>query len=358
MRKIKVSSESFQYDIYIGSFLTDLIEKELSTTFKRVTKIMIVCDETISRLYLESFLEVVRKHKETVVQIVPSGEKAKTFSVFEKCISTAIQEGLDRHSLIIAFGGGAVGDVAGFVAATFMRGIRYVQIPTTLLAHDSAVGGKTAINHPLGKNMVGAFHQPEAVYYDLNFLKTLPIRERLSGFAELIKHGLIGDRTLLNVLIENVKSIDFQDLSFWEEVIEKGIKVKARIVEQDAEEKNIRALLNFGHTLGHAIENLSQYSISHGEAVLKGMVFALGVSEDKHTLMIPSSDLVYWFRQLGYDTTIPASMSIGELIEQMKRDKKSIGGAIQFILLKQIEQPYETRMDDTDLVRYLEIART
>ncbi|GAA0347621.1 3-dehydroquinate synthase [Bacillus carboniphilus] len=352
MRKLSITTDTSKYNIFIGNQITDFIVEDLSRLDK-ITKVMVICDKNISNLYLESFISKINQWTKVIVQIVPNGEYAKSFTTYEECMKKAIQEGLDRHSLVVAFGGGAVGDLAGFVAATFMRGIRFVQIPTTLLAHDSAVGGKTAINHPLGKNMVGAFHQPEAVYYDLQYLQTLPVREKLSGFAELIKHGLIGDRALLDRLTAYVKYIDFQTISFWEEAIEKGIKVKARIVEQDTKEKSVRAFLNFGHTLGHAIENLSEYQISHGEAVLKGMMFALNISDTKHSLAFSIQDFKEWFIQLGYDPDIPSHMSNAQLLSQMKRDKKVVGGAIKFILLKDIEQPYITEMNDEELIDFL-----
>ena len=188
---------------------------------------------------------------------------------------------LDRHSLILALGGGAVGDLSGFVAATFMRGIPFIQIPTTILAHDSAVGGKVAINHPAGKNMIGAFYQPEAVVYDIDFLKSLPEHEIRSGFAEVIKHGLIQDPSFYHWLKENILSIDMmisdENLIHF---LSRGVEIKSAIVEEDEKETGIRAYLNFGHTLGHAIEaELGYGKLTHGEAVVIGMLYALQLSE-------------------------------------------------------------------------------
>ncbi|MET3696112.1 3-dehydroquinate synthase [Bacillus oleivorans] len=353
MRKVRVQTDTFQYDIWIGTNLTDTIVEDMASKFADVTKIMVICDQTIASLYLDPFVASLKKWKEPICKTVPNGEEAKSLAVYQDCMETAIKGELDRHSLIVAFGGGAVGDLAGFVAATFMRGIPYVQVPTTLLAHDSAVGGKTAVNHPLGKNMIGAFHQPKAVYYDLQYLHTLPKRERLSGFAELIKHGLIGNRELLNQLISRINEVDFDDLLFWEQVLEQGIKVKVKIVEQDTKEQNIRAFLNFGHTLGHAIENLSHYSISHGECVLIGMHFALLISEMKNSLSVSRAALTEWFCRLGYSIEVPDYMSIEQIMEQMRRDKKTIGGAIQYVLLKDIELPYAAKLQDEELVFYL-----
>ncbi|WP_243296833.1 3-dehydroquinate synthase [Bacillus litorisediminis] len=353
MRKVRVQADSFQYDIWIGANLTETIVEDMATKFSNVTKVMVICDQTISRLYLDSFVTSLSKWKEPICKTVPNGEEAKSLDVYQECMETAIEGELDRHSLIIAFGGGAVGDLAGFVAATFMRGIPYVQVPTTLLAHDSSVGGKTAVNHPLGKNMIGAFHQPKAVYYDIQYLHSLPERERLSGFAELIKHGLIGDRKLLQQLMLHVDQVDFQDLSFWEEVLERGIKVKVKIVEQDAKEQNIRAFLNFGHTLGHAIENLSHYTITHGECVLIGMNFALLISEKRNPLSVSRPALTEWFKRIGYQIEVPKELSIDQLIEQMRRDKKTIGGLIQYVLLRDIEQPYTISIQDEELIFYL-----
>src|SRR6185312_13145009 len=185
---------------------------------------------------------------------VPSGEQAKQFPIYEACLTFALENGLDRKSCIIAFGGGAVGDLAGFVAATYMRGIAFLQVPTTLLAHDSAVGGKVAINHPLGKNMIGAFHQPEAVVYHTPFLQSLPEKEWRSGYAEVIKHALIGDVELYHWLKEEVQTLaDLRDEKLIH-ILTKAIPVKANVVSQDETEKGVRAHLNFGHTLGHALE--------------------------------------------------------------------------------------------------------
>src|SRR5690606_22285980 len=213
------------------------------------------------------------------------------------CLTFALEQKLDRKSVILAFGGGAVGDLSGFVAASFMRGIPFIQIPTTILAHDSAVGGKVAINHPLGKNMIGAFYQPEAVFYDLDFLHSLPLHERRSGFAEVIKHSLISDEDFYVWLRENVHDLDQLRNEEMLYFLKKGIRIKEQIVSQDEKESGIRAFLNFGHTLGHAIEGEAGYgNITHGEGVVIGMMFALGLSKKKLGLSFHLDEFESWLK--------------------------------------------------------------
>lgn len=273
-------------------------------------------------------------------KIVPSGEKAKTFDVYQDCLTSALENKLDRKSLVISFGGGAVGDLAGFVAATYMRGIRFIQVPTTILAHDSAVGGKVAVNHPLGKNMIGAFHQPEAVVYDLDFLQTLPEHEVRSGFAEVIKHSLISDENFYNWLREEIQSLDNMNDSQLLEFLTKGIQVKGSVIAEDERETGIRAFLNFGHTLGHAIEAEAGYGkVTHGEAVAIGMLFALQLSTQLLGLDFNIEEFKTWLKNLGYATSIPAGLSNEQLIERMKQDKKTVNNTIRFVLLEKVGVP-------------------
>src|SRR3954454_24053685 len=206
MINLTVKTTLKTYPVYIGVGAIQQLPTLLKDNSFNFTKIFIITDETVGELYFPTVLKTLSDFSVETIK-VPSGEKAKSFDVYYECQTAALQYKLDRHSLILALGGGAVGDLAGFVAATFMRGIPFIQIPTTILAHDSAVGGKVAINHPQGKNMIGAFHQPEAVFYDLEFLKTLPVHEIRSGFAEVIKHALIDDSNFYNWLKENVKDL-------------------------------------------------------------------------------------------------------------------------------------------------------
>lgn len=232
---------------------------------------------------------------------------------------------------------GAVGDLTGFVAASFMRGIPFIQVPTTILAHDSAVGGKVAINHPLGKNMIGAFYQPEAVIYDLELLKSLPIQEVRSGFAEVIKHALISDPAFYQWLTANVHDLNSLTLEQLNYALVKGITIKNNFVSQDERETGIRAYLNLGHTLGHAIESEMGYgNFTHGEAVMIGMVFALKISSRLLGLPFQLTEFIDWVNKLGYRTNIPEQLQFESLIGKMKQDKKSVGETIRFVLLNPI----------------------
>jgi 3-dehydroquinate synthase len=342
--KITVDTASKSYPVYIGKNALNELGKLLDE--KKYTKLLMITDEIVGPLHLETLLGAIPKHLPHSVYTVPGGEQAKQMSVFEACLTFAIKQGLDRKSCIIAFGGGAVGDLAGFVAATYMRGISFIQVPTTILAHDSAVGGKTGINHPLGKNMIGAFHQPDAVIYHTSFLKTLPLKEKRSGFAEAIKHAFISDADFLAYLmaeVSDLKAITEDQLAY---ILGRGIKIKAGVVSVDEKEHGLRAVLNFGHTLGHAIESLKGYGhFTHGEAVMIGMVYALHLSRKAAGLSWPIEHFVQWANRLGYMTAIPEDLRFGEVYETMLRDKKAVAAKPRFVLLEEIGRPVIAEMD-------------
>jgi 3-dehydroquinate synthase len=353
METIAIHTESKDYHVYVGEGIRNEISTFLSNHFIGLTRILIITDETVASLHLEKLMSVLDSWQ-PIVFTAPSGEKAKTFDVYYDALSTALENRLDRKSVILAFGGGAVGDLAGFVAASFMRGIPFIQVPTTILAHDSAVGGKVAINHPLGKNMIGAFHQPEAVFYDLEFLKTLPAHEIRSGFAEVIKHALIDDSNFYNWLQTNVHDLNSLPLELLSDSLIKGIKVKGEIVGQDEKETGIRAYLNLGHTLGHAIESEMGYGkVTHGEAVMVGMIFALKLSKQVLGLSFNIKEFINWVEGLGYQTTFPDNLSHENLISKMTQDKKSVGDSIRFVLLEQLGQPKLQEISKTVLLEML-----
>jgi len=353
METIHIQTESKNYDVFVGERVLSELPMFLSRQLPDLTRVYIITDETINRLHLNKLLPLLNKWN-PVVFTAPSGEKAKTFEVYYQALSAALENGLDRKSVILAFGGGAVGDLSGFVAATFMRGISFIQIPTTILAHDSAVGGKTAINHPQGKNMIGAFYQPEAVFYDLSLLKTLPDKEVRSGFAEVIKHSLIADLPFYQWLFENVRSFHGLTTDNLTKSIVKGIKVKNEFVSQDEKEAGVRAYLNFGHTLGHAIEAKMGYGkMTHGECVMIGMLFALNLSKELLGLSFDGGKFTQWIQLLGYDIRIPGHLTAAELLEAMKHDKKTIGESIRFVLLEQIGQPTLMELSDSFILEQL-----
>jgi 3-dehydroquinate synthase len=339
MEMVMIETNSKQYPVYIGSGATSKLQSFIKEKFPTLSSLLIITDETVGQLYLPT-LKNALADLEPIHFIVPSGEKAKSFDVYYDCLSFALEKKLDRKSLILSFGGGVVGDLAGFVAATFMRGIPFIQVPTTILAHDSAVGGKVAINHPLGKNMVGAFHQPEAVFYDLNYLVSLPVREVRSGFAEVVKHALIQDAELYYWIRQNIKCIDDIKGEKLQKALVRGIEIKGTIVAEDERESGVRSYLNFGHTLGHAIEAECGYGgLSHGEAVMIGMVFAIKLSKQITGLEFNENELIVWLKELGYQVKLPEGLKMENLLGRMKQDKKSVGQKVRFVLLEDLGKP-------------------
>lgn len=355
MNELMIETSSKTYPVVIGSDILTHLPNFLLKEMEGISKIWIISDETVADLYLNRLIMILESEfEDIIISIVPSGESAKTFEVFEQCHKDGLEGNVNRKSVILALGGGAVGDLAGFVAATFMRGIRFIGIPTTILAHDSAVGGKVAINHKLGKNMVGAFHQPEAVFYDLRLLQSLPLKEVRSGFAEAIKHGLIQDNHFYDWMTNNINSLEDLNGTSLEQVITTGISIKAAVVKQDERETGIREFLNFGHTLGHAIEaNVGYGKITHGEAVLIGMIFALKMSVDKVGLIFNINHFVNWVESLGYKTELP-SCNHTDLLHSMKKDKKTTGNKTTFVVLTKVGSPKSILLNDDEVLKCLQ----
>ncbi|WP_066385030.1 3-dehydroquinate synthase [Neobacillus mesonae] len=354
METIHIQTESKKYNVFVGDGVSSEIDSFLAAHFPKLTKVLIITDENVAKLHLDQLLGQLQ-HRKPIVFTAPGGEKAKTFDVYYQALSSALENRLDRKSLILAIGGGAVGDLAGFVAASFMRGIPFIQIPTTILAHDSAVGGKVAINHPLGKNMIGAFYQPEAVFYDLGLLQTLPEAEIRSGFAEVIKHALIHDPAFYDWLLSNIDDLNGLTMKQLSYSLIKGIQVKNHFVSQDEKETGIRAYLNFGHTLGHAIEAEMGYgNFTHGEAVMIGMIFALKLSEELTGLSFNIERFISWVQKLGYQTRIPMHISNDQLLQKMKQDKKSVDETVRFVLLEEIGRPNLREIDDSLIIDRLQ----
>lgn len=280
--------------------------------------------------------------------MIPSGEASKSFEMYSQAMTAMLEAKLDRSSVVIALGGGVVGDLAGFLASTYMRGISFVQMPTTLLAHDSSVGGKTGINHPLGKNLIGSFHQPDAVIYDLSLLDSLPKREWLSGFGEVLKHGYIGDQQLL----DHVQSTGVTNITA--SVLRKSIAVKAKIVEADEREKGVRAHLNFGHTIAHALEQVSGYgALTHGEAVVNGMAFSLYLSKQLHpSLPIHVDDELHQLQKLGTHFC-PCKRWTWLMIQSMLTDKKNTDSQIADVILVESQKPSVILLAKEEFETYL-----
>ncbi|MTH52174.1 3-dehydroquinate synthase [Bacillus mangrovi] len=336
MEQVAVKTTSSSYNVYIGPVSLGAV-KECAENPK---KILLISDKTVYSLYGEQVKTLLGEIAPVECLVVESGEEAKSFEEYYRILTFALEKELDRSSMIAALGGGVVGDLAGFAAATFMRGIPFIQIPTTLLAHDSAVGGKTGINHPLGKNMIGAFHQPAGVFYDPQYLQTLSGGEIRSGMAEVIKHAMIADPLFLEWLQSDSKAVmapDGQQLAY---MIKKGIEIKAQIVSQDEKEKGIRAYLNFGHTLGHAIEAYMGYGrITHGDAVASGMLFAAWLSEKVLGADLNYTRLKEWFHSCSFPQPLVPEMKTEEFLPFMLKDKKAGAGKIIMVLLERIGAP-------------------
>ncbi|QKS71096.1 3-dehydroquinate synthase [Paenalkalicoccus suaedae] len=330
---IKSATHSYQVVMEKGSRFR--LAEQLKQHTPGYTKTVLIIDKNVADLYKEDFLSSFAEAPQVIE--VASGERSKSFETYHQLVTKLLEAGLDRKAVVVAIGGGVVGDVAGFVAATYMRGIRFIQVPTTILAHDSSVGGKTGINHPLGKNLIGAFHAPSAVLYDPEILESLPEAELRSGFAEVIKHGLIHDRAFYTWLVDHIHSLTDLHVDMLGDLLLRSIKVKADVVEVDEKEQGIRAHLNFGHTLGHAIEaELGYGQLTHGEAVAIGMIFAMKLSEKVLHTTLPIDETSTYLQRLGYETSLRKGLTIAGLIDRMKLDKKASSGNMQFVLLSEV----------------------
>lgn len=339
------------YDIIFSQNFQDLaIELEVFGIGER--RICIVTDSTVEKLYAEEILSLIKnKCRKAVLFSFPSGEASKTLDTVQKAYTFLIEEEFDRKDILIALGGGVVGDLTGFTAATYLRGIDFIQIPTTLLAQaDSSIGGKTGVDLNGYKNMVGAFYMPKLVYMNVSTLKTLEERQYFSGFAEIMKHGLIRDHVFYVWLIENMYEICDRDPNILEEMVVRSSNIKKMIVEKDPMEKGERALLNFGHTIGHALEKARNFELYHGECVALGCVAAAYISW-KHELL--TMDEYYEIRDMFVPFNLPISIdhiNPEEILRLTKSDKKMEAGKIKFILLKKVGKAViDTSVTDEDI---------
>ncbi|NOU78642.1 3-dehydroquinate synthase [Paenibacillus sp. LMG 31459] len=335
MRSITVALGERSYPIYIGSgLLQNIGERCIEAGFPQRSPLLVVTDSEVAPRYLNQVEASLRGSGYTVVShVIQAGEASKSLAVYEEVITTAIQGGLDRSSAVLALGGGVVGDLAGFVAASYMRGIGFMQIPTTILAHDSSVGGKVAVNHPLAKNMLGAFYQPSMVLYDLDTLATLPPRQVASGLAEVVKHGLILDKVFAYWCREHAGELLALDPEALGYALERGCAIKADVVCNDETEQGQRAILNLGHTIGHAIEAVGGYGVFlHGEAIAIGMagsaLLAAKLGRDRAIY----EDTVSMLTALSLPIRLPVEYDEDELMEAMMHDKKFKEGRMTFIV--------------------------
>lgn len=335
VRELIVDLGERSYPIYIGEGLL----QEASTYFRKHgisdrSPLMIVTDEHIAPRYLQALQSELEAAGFKVAHaVVPAGESSKSLAMLERLVTKALESGLDRKSAIVALGGGVVGDLAGYAAASYMRGIKFIQIPTTILAHDSSVGGKVAVNHPLAKNIIGAFHQPEFVLYDLHTLQTLPDREVKAGLSEVVKHGLIWDESFVLWCEQNADKLLQLDPDALGYALYKGCSVKAAVVSRDERENDLRAILNLGHTIGHALEAVAGYNeLLHGEAISIGMIgsaklgLRYGAPEEVYTVTKRA------LSSCGLPVRLPEHFDTESVMNAMMHDKKFKEGTMVFVV--------------------------
>ncbi|MCH9771606.1 MAG: 3-dehydroquinate synthase [Betaproteobacteria bacterium] len=346
MKKINIQFDERSYPIYIGEGL--ISNYELISQHILGKKVAIITNETVADIYLKTLMDTVSSHKELISIILPDGESYKSKDSLDSIYAQLLENKADREITLIALGGGVIGDITGFAAATYMRGVNFIQIPTTLLSQvDSSVGGKTGINHPLGKNMIGAFYQPKCVISDMDVMKTLPSRELSAGLAEVIKYGLIRDNKFFEWLESHIQYLMEMNPKYLIEAVQRSCENKAAVVEADEFESGIRAILNLGHTFGHAIEVAQGYgNWLHGEAVGAGMVMAAKLSQSMGWLADKDvGRIVALIKKAGLPTE-PPKISVKKYMELMMLDKKTKDGQINLVLQKSIGDAVLTNQYD------------
>ena len=337
------------YPVYFSesfAFLPEAVQKQRPDG----KKILVVTDEHVGPLYLQQVVELLKEVFEEVLTVtLPAGEVHKTTTTVETIYEALIEAGLDRHSLLAALGGGVIGDMTGFAAATYLRGIPFIQLPTSLLAQvDSSVGGKTGVDFRQYKNMIGSFHHPSMVFMNLSSLKTLPEDQFACGMGEVIKTALLADRALFDRLFLDAAALREKDPETLSRVIRSCVEIKARIVGQDPQEKGVRALLNLGHTIGHAVEKLSGFRMLHGQCVAVGLCASAAVSYNRGWL---KAEELKQIQQLCRVYQLPVTVSgleEREILAATRKDKKMYNGRIRFVLLRGIGHAVidETLTDD------------
>lgn len=332
MASLTIHAKSHDYDVLVDRGIRHKVGEFIKGQYSSV---LVITDDAVEKYYLEDIKKSLNGITDVYTAVVPRGESSKSMRQYEHLLNRCVEAKLDRKSLIIALGGGMVGDLAGFVASTYLRGVDYIQMPTTILAHDSSVGGKVAINHPKGKNLIGCFYNPKKVIYDIETIETLSEKEIRSGYGEVIKHALLSDEKWSHELLSR-DILDFSDRKL-ESDLTKGIHVKATVVQQDEREVDLRRHLNLGHTLAHAIESELGYGeITHGEAVALGLLFTMRLSESLFNTSLPVQEYLSWLQNNHYPLAIISELDTEAIVERMKWDKKTVDGSINFVLIKKI----------------------
>lgn len=337
MHTLHVDLGERSYPVYIGRDL--LADEELLASHIPGSQVVLISNDTVAPLYMAKARAALGHDRQVTEVVLPDGEQYKSLDTLGNIFDQVMTAGHNRTTTFVALGGGVVGDITGFAAACYQRGVNFIQLPTTLLAQvDSSVGGKTAVNHPLGKNMIGAFHQPRAVLIDTNTLHTLPPREFAAGLAEVIKYGLISDEPFYRWLCESMPKLVAREEAALAEAIERSCSNKARVVSADEREGGVRAILNLGHTFGHAIETDRGYGQwLHGEAVAAGMVLAAQLSARRGWLTENDvAGLRTLLQAAGLPTSPPADMRAASFQELMARDKKVVDGRLRLVLLEAV----------------------
>lgn len=356
MQTLYVELGERRYPIFIGS---DLDPKALLEPYIHGRQVMIVSNETIAPLYLARYVAAIEALGKTVATcILPDGEKYKNIEHLNLIFDALLASGFNRDCTVLALGGGVIGDMAGFASACFQRGVYFIQVPTTLLSQvDSSVGGKTGINHPLGKNMIGAFQQPQVVLADMSQLKTLPSRELSAGLAEVIKYALLGDADFLAWLEQHMDDLVQGDEAALAEAVYRSCAHKARIVANDEKEQGERALLNLGHTFGHAIESYLGYGEwLHGEAVATGMVMAADLSQRMGWISAEDLARTKNIIQRANLPIVCPQIPLDDFLAYMAHDKKVLNGQLRLVLMQAVGQAIITKTFDVELMKQAILA--
>ena len=356
MQTLFVELGERRYPIFIGSHLNP---QELLEPYIHSQQVMIVTNTTVKPLYLENYIIAIEAlGKKVKTCVLPDGEKYKNSEHLNLIFDALLEAGFNRDCTVLALGGGVIGDMAGFASACFQRGVYFIQVPTTLLSQvDSSVGGKTGINHPLGKNMIGAFQQPQVVLADMAQLSTLPDRELSAGLAEVIKYALLGDIEFLAWLEVHMDALVGRDADLLAEAVYRSCAHKARIVANDEKEQGERALLNLGHTFGHAIESYLGYGVwLHGEAVATGMVMAADLSHRMGWISQADLERTKNIIQRAHLPVACPQIPLDEFLAYMAHDKKVLDGQLRLVLMKQLGQAIITREFDVEQMKQAILA--
>jgi 3-dehydroquinate synthase len=358
MRSFRVELGARSHPVHVGSGILDRLGELSRDAGLKPGRAALISDSNVSRLYASRAIDSLKASGFDPVLIeIPAGESSKTLEMLAVVYDRMTTAELDRHSTVFALGGGVTGDLAAFAAATYLRGIAVVQIPTTIVAQvDSALGGKSGVNHRLGKNLIGAFHQPRLVLADVESLETLPDREFREGLAEVIKYGAIMDAPMIADLERDLEAILKRDLAVLENIVERSLRHKATVVENDERESGLRKILNFGHTVGHAIEASAGYGkFLHGEAVAIGMVVACkvsirhaGLAEDE------AGRLVRLIERAGIPTSIPSVSKSEDLRVALRLDKKRLESRIEFVVIDRLGHAFTKDLAIDDILSVIE----